>query len=82
MVGLDSIWSGESNLTHATTGIKKDIPKILLCHNPDVVLFPETENFDLLLSGHTHGGAINLPLIGSVFKSTKLERKCLTVFMK
>lgn len=75
IVGLDSIWAGEDNLTHAMTGIKEDIPKILLCHNPGVVSLPGTEDFDLILSGHTHGGVVNLPLIGSVFVSTELRGK-------
>ena len=75
IIGLDSILAGECNLTQATINVKEDIPKILLCHNPDVVFINGTENFDLILSGHTHGGAINLPLIGPVFKVTKLERK-------
>ncbi len=73
IVGLDSIWAGEDNLTRAMTGIKEDIPKILLSHNPDVVSLPGTEDLDLILSGHTHGGVINLPFIGSVFASTGLR---------
>ena len=75
IIGLDSILAGECNLTQAIIDVKEGVPKILLCHNPDVIFINGTETFDLILSGHTHGGAINLPLVGPVLKTTKLERK-------
>lgn len=39
--------------------------RIILSHRPEKIqLFSETDNFDLLVSGHTHGGQIAFPLIG------------------
>ena len=39
--------------------------RILVSHNPDFLSeLAETNSFDLGLSGHTHGGQINLPLLG------------------
>jgi predicted MPP superfamily phosphohydrolase len=43
-------------------------PVLLLCHEPDyadrVIQHPRFPLIDLMLSGHSHGGQIRLPLIG------------------
>jgi hypothetical protein len=43
-------------------------PVILMCHEPDyadhVVKHPRFPLIDLMLSGHTHGGQVRLPVIG------------------
>ena len=38
--------------------------KILLAHTPDRLRWAREQRFDLMLSGHTHGGQIRFPLIG------------------
>jgi predicted MPP superfamily phosphohydrolase len=40
--------------------------KILLSHSPDQVGWARRYGFDLMLSGHTHGGQIRFPVIGPV----------------
>lgn len=37
--------------------------KILLSHRPELVEFYNTINFDLVLSGHAHGGQVRIPLL-------------------
>ncbi|MBI5254377.1 metallophosphoesterase [Candidatus Falkowbacteria bacterium] len=65
LVGLDSTDAGKGDYPKATYNLDKQIPQILLAHSPDVVLLnPATA--DLILSGHTHGGQIRLPLVGSL----------------
>ena len=47
---------------------KSDLFKLLLCHYPEY--YPgtlEKGDFDLILSGHAHGGQVRLPLIGGLF---------------
>ena len=40
--------------------------KILLCHRPEKFPLYVENGFDLVLTGHTHGGQIRLPFIGAV----------------
>ncbi|MBI84348.1 MAG: hypothetical protein CMJ81_14205 [Planctomycetaceae bacterium] len=40
--------------------------RILLSHSPDQFAWANSYDFDLLLSGHTHGGQIRFPVIGPV----------------
>ena len=44
--------------------------KIMLCHRPDSFIFgdaAQTWDVDLVLSGHTHGGQVRLPVLGGAF---------------
>jgi len=46
-------------------------PVVLITHNPDI--FPEVPaRVSLLLAGHTHGGQVNLPLVGRVVTTSSL----------
>ena len=42
---------------------------LLLCHEPDVVddIIENNYNFDLMLSGHTHGGQLRIPVLSHKF---------------
>ena len=45
---------------------RPDAPTIVLAHNPDTLLaFTSGRRIDLVLSGHTHGGQIVIPLYGA-----------------
>ena len=41
--------------------------RILLSHSPDQLRFAQKCGYDLMLSGHTHGGQVVLPIVGPVF---------------
>ena len=43
------------------------IYKILILHEPDKILDINYNDFNLILAGHSHGGQIKLPLIGSIY---------------
>ena len=42
------------------------MPIILIAHNPDAILYSNADRADLVIAGHTHGGQIRLPWIGSI----------------
>ncbi|MBN1481314.1 metallophosphoesterase [candidate division KSB1 bacterium] len=48
---------------------------VLLAHTPDVIAWADSAKIDLQLSGHTHGGQIQLPLLGPLVTGTDLGRK-------
>jgi uncharacterized protein len=49
--------------------------RILLSHVPDQFYWAERAGFDLMLSGHNHGGQIRLPMIGSVVMPSVYSRR-------
>lgn len=66
IAGIDDIWFGKPNLSKVLDEIPSDGACILLVHEPDFAdKSSKTNRFDLQLSGHTHGGQINLPGIGT-----------------
>lgn len=50
---------------------KTDSPTIVLAHMPDTFIFNGAHNYwnniDLVVSGHTHGGVIQLPFAGGLY---------------
>ena len=55
------------------------LPRVLLSHNPDVAEEPEFvesgHRVDLMLSGHTHGGQVAIPGVGSPVTNSKFGQK-------
>jgi len=63
--GAGEIWSEE----HGIDRIFRDVPaedcKIVLAHNPDTADKNFETRIDLMISGHTHGGQVNIPFLGT-----------------
>lgn len=66
LVAVDDLRSGKTDLTKALEGVDPMTTKILLSHNPDILLNPLSKQTDLVLSGNTHGGQVRLPFFGPI----------------
>jgi len=75
VVGIDDLWWQADDLEAALRSIPARDAKILLCHNPLGVQSASEQGVDLVLSGHTHGGQVRLPVVGSVYGRSKLGER-------
>jgi predicted MPP superfamily phosphohydrolase len=64
LAGSERPWMGELPPIVAEAGCDLSI---LLSHSPDQLRFAQRCGYDVMLSGHTHGGQVVLPLIGPVY---------------
>lgn len=65
LAGIDDWTWNATDWRRAFAGLSEKSPTILLSHQPRVLEFPETEKVSLILSGHTHGGQIDIPFLGA-----------------
>jgi predicted MPP superfamily phosphohydrolase len=73
MLGIDEILSGYARVSPLDE-IPAAAPRLILCHNPDIVSFLPENNVDLLLCGHTHGGQVRIPPFPPPLTATKDRR--------
>ena len=72
LVGVDHQRRERPYLQHTSELISPDDFNLLLSHNPDVFPVAAKQGFDLTISGHTHGGQINMDLLGSHINAVDL----------
>jgi predicted MPP superfamily phosphohydrolase len=69
LCGIGDLWEDRPDYGLALAGLPTSLPRLLLSHNPDAAEEPELVRsglrVDLMVSGHTHGGQIRLPLLGT-----------------
>jgi predicted MPP superfamily phosphohydrolase len=65
--GIDDEWGGKPNYT-ALSQWDQSMPILLLAHNPDAILaWPKNlPGPNLTVAGHTHGGQLQLPVVGPI----------------
>jgi predicted MPP superfamily phosphohydrolase len=66
LAGVDDVAEGWPDIGKALMNVPEDKTVILLSHNPDILEEPAAQRADVILSGHTHGGQIVLPLVGAI----------------
>lgn len=70
LVGLADLWTRQQWIEQTVAKVPEGQPSIALTHNPDI--FPRLpQRVPLLLAGHTHGGQVRFPLIGTVVESSR-----------
>lgn len=65
VVGAGDLWEDHLELDHIMDQIPENDCKIVLAHNPDTADTYYEQKIDLFISGHTHGGQVNIPLLGT-----------------
>lgn len=65
--GVDDFLRGKPKLEMALKGIPADEAVVLLAHEPDPADYVANYPVDLQLSGHSHGGQVRIPLVGTPF---------------
>jgi predicted MPP superfamily phosphohydrolase len=72
LAGVDDTWTRRHDVARALAARPAGMPAVLLAHDP--VLFPEAaqHGVDLVLSGHTHGGQVAVPLLARKLNLARL----------
>lgn len=66
LVGLADLRSRECHPAPLLRQLDPATPRIVLAHNPDTLDHLEQARADLVLAGHTHGGQVVIPGVGTV----------------
>ncbi len=75
IAGVDDLWWEADDLRAALRSVPARDLKVLLCHNPLGVHNASEHGVDLVLSGHTHGGQVRLPVVGSLYGRSRLGER-------
>ncbi len=70
VVGIGDLTDGVVDVERAFRGVDPSSPRIVLAHNPDTAEIDGlardgSHRVDLMISGHTHGGQVKIPFVGT-----------------
>jgi predicted MPP superfamily phosphohydrolase len=69
--GIADLWTRDPDIAGTLGQVTGNDPVVLMAHNPDI--FPEVPTrVSLTLAAHTHGGQVNLPVVGRVVTTSLL----------
>jgi len=78
IAGVGDLWKHTQDYQAALGNLPEKMPRILLAHNPDTAEEPglrAAPRVDLMLSGHTHGGQIYVPGLGTPVVPSRYGQK-------
>ena len=65
LAGAGDLWEDHRGLDGILSRIPESDCRIVLAHNPDTADTGFSARVDLFVSGHTHGGQVDIPLVGT-----------------
>jgi predicted MPP superfamily phosphohydrolase len=79
LAGVGDLWQDHQDYRRALGDLPNQMPRLLLSHNPDVAEEADLRRsglrIDLMLSGHTHGGQIRVPGMGTPMIPSRYGQK-------
>jgi predicted MPP superfamily phosphohydrolase len=72
IAGITNGYNKPGDIAAALKGAPDGAFILLLAHSPDAILQPLAQRAHLILSGHTHGGQVILPLTGPMAVSSRV----------
>ena len=78
IAGVGDLWKHSQDYRAALGHLPDEMPRILMAHNPDTAEEPGLRaipRVDLMLSGHTHGGQIYVPGLGTPVLPSRYGQK-------
>jgi len=75
IVGIDDLWARRAEPSRAFSKVRRGDCTIVLAHNPDTAIYTRHLNPGVMLSGHTHGGVVRLPVYGSPLKILRIGKR-------
>jgi predicted MPP superfamily phosphohydrolase len=82
IAGVGDLWEDRQDLGSALGDTSDREACILLSHNPDYTELVEDTRVGLILSGHTHGGQVVLPILGAPIVPSGFGQKYLSGLVK
>ncbi|MDK1030926.1 MAG: metallophosphoesterase [Planctomycetia bacterium] len=75
LAGVGDLWTERQDLSSALGDASDDDVAVVLAHNPDYMEEMSDSRVGLVLSGHTHGGQIYLPILGAPIVPSRYGQK-------
>ncbi|MGE7836702.1 metallophosphoesterase [Viridibacillus arvi] len=74
IIGLDEAMLGNPDVLKAYSSINSQGKNLLILHQPDLIEEVGYDNIDVALAGHSHGGQVDVPLIGPIYTPPLAEK--------